>query len=52
MNYLPENLRNEYEYLKANNADIEGIEHPLVNISDTLKAYFILAHYFTDPSSE
>ena len=29
MNYLPENLRKEYEYLKANNADIEGIEHPL-----------------------
>lgn len=52
MNNLPKNLKEEYEYLIEHNADIQGIEHPLINISDTLKAYFILAHYFTDPSSE
>lgn len=52
MNNLPKNLKEEYEYLIEHNADIPGIEHPLINISDTLKAYFILAHYFTDPSSE
>ena len=52
MNNLPKNLREEYEYLVENNSNVEGIEHPLINISDTLKAYFILAHYFTDPSSE
>lgn len=52
MNYLPEDLKKEYEYLISHNPDIDGIELPLINISDTLKAYFILAHYFTDPSSE
>ena len=52
MNYLPEDLKKEYEYLLSQNPDIEGITPPLINISDTLKAYFILAHYFTDPSSE
>ena len=52
MNNLPKNLKDEYEYLIEHNADIEGIEHPLINISDTLRAYFILAHYFTDPSSD
>ncbi len=51
MNNLPEDLKKEYEYLTLHNPDIEGIEHPLINISDTLRAYFILAHYFTDPSS-
>lgn len=52
MDNLPKDLRDEYEYLIKNNKDVDGIEHPLINISDTLKAYFILAHYFTDPSSE
>ena len=52
MNYLPSDLKKEYEYLQEQNPDIEGISTPLINISDTLKAYFILAHYFTDPSSE
>ena len=52
MNSLPEDLKKEYDYLIEHNSDIEGIEHPLINISDTLKAYFILAHYFTDPSSK
>lgn len=52
MNNLPENLKREYEYLISHNSDIVGIKPPLINISDTLKAYFILAHYFTDPSSE
>lgn len=51
MNNLPKDLKEEYIYLVENNEDIQGIEHPLINISDTLKAYFILAHYFTDPSS-
>lgn len=52
MNSLPEDLKKEYDYLIEHNSDIEGIEYPLINISDTLKAYFILAHYFTDPSSK
>ena len=52
MNNLPKELKDEYEYLMEYNADILEINHPLINISDTLKAYFIIAHYFTDPSSE
>ena len=52
MNNLPKELKDEYEYLMEHNADILEINHPLINISDTLKAYFIIAHYFTDPSSE
>ena len=52
MNNLPKDLKNEYEYYSKNNADIKGIAHPLINISDTLRAYFILAHYFTDASSD
>ncbi len=51
MNNLPDDLKREYEYLIFHHPDIEGIEHPMINISDTLRAYFILAHYFTDPSS-
>lgn len=52
MNNLPDDLKKEYDYLILHNPDIEGIEHPMINISDTLRAYFILAHYFTDPSSD
>lgn len=51
MEHLPEKLKAEYE--REHNAipDIECISAPLVNISDVLRAYFILADYFTDPSS-
>lgn len=52
MKYLPPKLKQEYDYFTENTPDIEGISHPLINISDTLKAYFILVHYFTDASSE
>ena len=48
---LPDELRTEYEYVSSNTPDIPDIVHPLINISDTLKAYYILAHYFTDNSS-
>lgn len=51
MKYLPLELKREYDFLVENNPDIEGIEHPLINISDTFRAYFILVHYFTDISS-
>ena len=49
--YLPQSLKEEYEYLERNNPDIEGIEHPMINLSDTFRAYLILVHYFTDESS-
>ena len=51
MKYLPEELKKEYDFYTKNNPDLDGIEHPLINLSDTFRAYFILAHYFTDASS-
>lgn len=51
MRYLPEELKREYDFWIKNNPDIEGLEHPLINLSDTFRAYFILVHYFTDASS-
>lgn len=52
MKYLPNDLKREYEFQIRNNPDLEGLEHPLINLSDTFRAYFILVHYFTDSSSE
>ena len=51
MKYFPDDLRKEYEYYATNNPDIEGLDHPLINLSDTFRAYFILVHYFNDTSS-
>lgn len=52
MKYLPEELKKEYEREASAIDDLEGISPPLVNVSDILRAYFILADYFSDPSSE
>lgn len=51
MKYLPDNLKHEFEFLIKNNPDIPGLNHPLINLSDVFRAYFILIHYFTDDSS-
>ena len=50
MKYLRNDLREEYERIAKNVPDIEGLQHPLINFSDVLHAYFILADYFTDES--
>ena len=50
--YLPTELRNEYDFLTRNNPDIIGLKHPLINLSDCFRAYFILIHYFTDASTD
>lgn len=52
MKYLREDLKREYDRITGEVPDIEGLQHPLINISDVLHAYFILADYFTDESSE
>ena len=52
MKYLPEDLRREYDYYTKACPDLEGLEHPLINMSDTLRAYFILVHYFSDDSGD
>lgn len=45
-------LEKECERILRDNPDIDGYRHPFVNVSDTIKAYFALADYFTDPSSD
>lgn len=52
MQYLPTDLRHEYDFLVKNNPDIEGLHHPYINLSDAFRAYFILVHYFTDTSTD
>lgn len=49
--YLPEELRKEYRRLTRECEQLEGIQHPLINVDDVLRAYLILADYFTDESS-
>lgn len=52
MQYLPEDLKREYLYLTKTNPDLAGLSHPLLNLSDAFRAYFILIHYFTDASTD
>ena len=52
MNFASTNVEKEYLRLKELYPDVEGYKHPVINFSDTLRAYFSLADYFTDPSSE
>lgn len=52
MKYLREDLRVEYDRLSKECPDIDGLSGSrLINVSDVLRAYFILADYFTDPTS-
>ena len=52
MQYLPDDLKRELNFLTKNNPDIDGLVHPLINLSDSFRAYFILIHYFTDSSTD
>lgn len=52
MQHLPESLKREYGYLTKTYPDIIGLDHPLLNLSDAFRAYFILVHYFTDASTD
>lgn len=51
MKYLREDLRIEYERYAKEYTDIPELSSPFINISDVLRAYFILADYFTDTSA-
>ena len=44
-------IQQEYDRLLGKVQDFTEIQHPLINLSDTLRAYFALADYFTDDSS-
>lgn len=50
MKYLSEELRNEYLRVLEMCPPIEELHHPLITVEDVLRAYFILADYFTDDS--
>lgn len=50
MEHLPKELKDAYESVIKHCGNLE-IEPSLINISDILKAYYILADYFTDPSA-
>ena len=50
--YLPKDLAEDYDRELKAIKDVDGIHAPLVNISDILRAYYILADYFTDTSSD
>lgn len=50
MEYLPKELRAAYENDVKCCKDLD-IDKDLINVSDILKAYYILADYFTDPSA-
>lgn len=50
MQYLPKELREAFEYDKKNCKEL-SLDDDLINVSDVLKAHYILADYFTDTSS-
>ena len=50
LKYLSENLKNEYIRIAGMCSPIEELRHPLITVEDVLRAYFILADYFTDDS--
>lgn len=52
MKYMRTELKCEYERYSRDYPDIPGINAPQMNISDILRAYFILADYFSDPTAE
>ena len=52
MKYLPLSLKKEYDYISNSNPDVEELKHPYINVSDVLRGYFILIHFFTDDSTE
>ena len=50
MKYLPTQLKQAFEYDISQCPDYAEIKKPLMNVSDVLKAHYILADYFTDPT--
>lgn len=51
MKFNSPDVEREYNRIQNQYPDLEYISHPLINVSDTLRAYFALADYFMDPSS-
>lgn len=52
MKYLPKGLKELYEDWIRKYPNIEGLQHPMINMEDVFSAYCILADYFTDATSD
>lgn len=52
MRYLRGDLRQEYNQYTSLYPDLPDFRPPLINVSDVLRAYFILIDYFSDPTAE
>lgn len=52
MRYMRSDLKDEYKRYRKLYPDVQELHFPLMNISDILRAYFILADYFTDPTAD
>ena len=50
MKYLCKELREQYEISAKECGEINELQHPLIGMGDVLRAYYILADYFTDDS--
>ena len=50
LKYMSEDLKREYLRVSSSCATIQDLHHPLITVEDVLRAYFILADYFTDDS--
>lgn len=52
MKYLPDVLREQYDYDCKQFREIDEIAPPMMNITNVLQAHYILLDYFSDPSAE
>ncbi len=52
MEFVSNDIKKEFERLVALHPDVDDMAHPLINMSDAFRAYFTLADYFTDDTSE
>ena len=48
--YLCKELREQYEISAKECGEINELQYPLIGMGDVLRAYYILADYFTDDS--
>lgn len=52
MRYMREDLKESYNRYVRDYPDLSELHLPLMNVSDILRAYFILADYFTDATAD
>lgn len=51
MKFLPQELQTAYEFDRKKYPDILELSKPFINEDDVLRAHYILADYFTDPTA-